>query len=153
MRRPATASGIAAGGRGMPRPPTKHQTGAKGPYKKPGAVFRPGFSHSFLRLPTCSRVLLQSLLTASCTPSDIEDCLDWRIFLCLYRVPSFELQRLVNYRGLPIFYQSLFPIYETRFSQNRGDLIVKDLKPESAEITISYWPRAQFLPFHSRAER
>src|SRR5438874_978774 len=73
-------------------------TRAKGPYKKPGAVFRPGFSHSFLRLPTCSRVLLQSLLTASCTPSDIEDCLDWRIFLCLYRVPSFELQRLVNYR-------------------------------------------------------
>ena len=73
----------------MPRP-YEHQAGAKGPYKKgpykkPGAVFRPGFSHSFLRLPTRSRLLFQRLLTASCTPSDMEGCLDWRIFLCLYR--------------------------------------------------------------------
>jgi phage terminase large subunit len=32
-------------------------------------------------------------------------------------------------------------------------LIVKDLKPESMEVTVAYRPRPQFLPFHSRAER
>lgn len=30
---------------------------------------------------------------------------------------------------------------------------MKDLKPESMEVTVAYRPRPQFLPFHSRAER
>ncbi len=30
---------------------------------------------------------------------------------------------------------------------------MKHLKPETAEVTIVYRPRPQFLPFHSRAER
>src|SRR6516225_6181375 len=31
--------------------------------------------------------------------------------------------------------------------------MVKALKPESAEVTIAYSPRAQFVPFHSRTAR
>ncbi len=30
---------------------------------------------------------------------------------------------------------------------------MKNLKPESVEITIAYRARPQFLPFHARAER
>src|SRR3974390_3042793 len=31
--------------------------------------------------------------------------------------------------------------------------MMKALKPQSAEVTIAYSPRPQFLPFHSRATR
>ena len=41
-----------------------------------------------------------------------------------------------------------------RLHENRADtLTVKDLKPESTEVTIAYRARQQFLPLHSRAER